>query len=271
MIHAVLFDLDNTLIDFTAFKERTARAAAKAMVAQGAPVDENEAYRLIYDVYGHYGPEYEKTYSGVVKSFNLKDLNQTERIQQAAIVAHQTEMPKAFNPYPMVKHVLKELKRRGIKIAVVSDAPRNKAWKRLVMAGLGNEFDAVVTHSDTGTFKPDKKHFEIAIEQLGITADACLFVGDNPGKDIRGAKEMGMYTCLAKYGLWDHTDQIKPDYEIDRFSDLLGVIAVIDQKIKKELLDKPIFKRSMQTLVRIVLPLRTAREKLARITNKANG
>ena len=62
MIKAILFDLDNTLIDFLTFKKETAKAAAKAMVTQGFPLNEIETYGKIFSVYDEKGIEYQKTF-----------------------------------------------------------------------------------------------------------------------------------------------------------------------------------------------------------------
>ena len=220
---AVLFDLDNTLIDFLTFKKETAKAAAKAMVAQGFPMTEIEAYGKIFSVYDEKGIEYQKTFYEVIRPLNL-EINRAERIQQAAIIAYLKKKFDVLKPYPMVKPVLGKLRDRGFKIGIVSDAPRNKAWQRLILTGLENEFDLVVTHQDTLTEKPHPSPFQFALQKFNLLAPTCLFVGDNPERDIKGAKEVGMRTCLAKYGLWHEGEGTKADYEIERFEDLLGVI-----------------------------------------------
>ncbi len=51
-IRAILFDLDNTLVDFVRMKEELCRAAVKAMVASGLRMKEEQAYeRLIEKKY----------------------------------------------------------------------------------------------------------------------------------------------------------------------------------------------------------------------------
>lgn len=223
MFKAVLFDLDNTIIDFLTFKKETAKAAAKAMVEQGLPLSEVQAYGKIFSVYDEKGIEYQKTFYEVVKPFNL-DLNLAEKIQQAAIVAYLKRKFEVLRPYPMVKPTLKKLREKGLKLAIITDAPRNKAWQRLVITGLEKEFNFVITHDDTMKKKPHPSPFYLALQKLNLLAPACLFVGDNPERDIKGAKEIGMKTCLAKYGLWNRQNEIKADYEIEKFEELLTVI-----------------------------------------------
>jgi len=221
-IKAILFDLDNTLINFLKFKVETAKSAAAAMVANGLPVTEIQAYGKIFSVYDEKGIEYQKTFHDVIEPFGL-EINKAERIQQAAILAYLRKKFDVLEPYPMVKPTLSVL-RAKYKLGIVTDAPRNKAWQRLVLTGLADEFDMVVTHDETLERKPNPTPFQIALQRLGLLAPACLFVGDDPDRDIKGAKEVGMHTCLAKYGLWNKKGETKADFEIEKFEDLLKLI-----------------------------------------------
>lgn len=222
MLKSVLFDLDNTLLDFLTFKKETAKAAAKAMIKQGLPATEIEVYGKIFSVYDEKGIEYQKTFYEVVKQYNL-ELNLAEKIQQAGIIAYQQKKYEVLRPYPMVKPTLRKLREKGLKLGIISDAPRNKAWQRLILTGLENEFDFVITYSDTQEHKPHPSSFTLALKKLGVLPDAVLFVGDNPSKDIKGARAVGMRTCLAKYGQ-HFKDDVKADYEIEKFEDLMTVI-----------------------------------------------
>ena len=51
----ILIDLDGTLIDFVSMKKRTARAAARAMCANGLKAKENDVYKRIFEVYDEHG------------------------------------------------------------------------------------------------------------------------------------------------------------------------------------------------------------------------
>lgn len=226
MIKAILFDLDNTLIDFMRFKTETAKAAAKAMKEKGLPDTEANIYRRIFLAYDRYGIEYQKTFYQVVKSYRNRELDagNRERIQQAAIIAYLKRKFSVLRPYPSVKPVLRGLGRR-FRLGVVTDAPRNKAWQRLVLCGLDGIFEFVVTADDTGKKKPHRAPFELALSRLGVGPSEVLFVGDNPGRDMAGAKRMGMRTCLAAYGLTGGKGKVRPDYEIRRFGEIKRIVG----------------------------------------------
>lgn len=225
-VKALLFDLDNTLIDFLTFKKESAKAAAKAMVLHGLPATEVEAYGKIFAIYDEKGIEYQKTFADVVKQYHL-ELNLAERIQQAAIIAYLKKKFEILRPYPMVKTTLKELRKRGFLLGIVTDAPRNKAWQRLVLTNLESEFNIVITKDDTTEEKPKPSGFLLAAQKLNLSPASCLFVGDNPMRDIKGAKEVGMFTCLAKYGMWNKDSKIIADYEIEKFDNILKIISTV--------------------------------------------
>ncbi len=227
MIKAILFDLDNTLMDFLMFKKETAMAAARAMRENGLPAEEKEIYEKIFAIYDRMGIECQKTFHEVVKPYGL-DINKSELIQQAAITAYLKKKFETLRPYPEVKPVLAKLRGMGLKLGVVSDAPRNKAWQRLVITGLQDEFELVITHSDTLELKPHPSPFRLALERLGANADEVLFVGDNPARDIAGAKKIGMKTCLAKYGCQDYSEEMDvTDFRIGKFEELIEVMEKI--------------------------------------------
>ncbi len=220
MIKSVIFDLDNTLIDFMTMKKLSCDAAINAMIGAGLNVNKDKATKELFDLYGKYGME-EKT---IFQKFLKKLAKKIDyEILASGIVAYRRVRAGFLEPYPNVSEVLFELKKRGIKLAIISDAPRLKAWIRLVSMKINHLFDAVVTFDDTKTMKPSEKPFKIAFKQLKVKPSECLMVGDRPERDIDGAKNIGMLTCFAKYG----NPLVKnsgADYEINDIKELLEIV-----------------------------------------------
>ncbi len=200
-IRCIAFDLDCTMIDFMSMKKATARAAARAMIKAGLKVKEKELYRRIFETYDEKGIEYQKTFAHVLwKLKKWKDLNEFERIQQAGISAYLQTKFKTLRAYPEVLSVLRRLSKK-YRLAVVTDAPRNKAWQRLWLTGLWHFFPLVITYDDTKKFKPHPSPFKLLLKKTGLKPSEILFVGDNLERDVEGAKRMGMKTAWARYGV----------------------------------------------------------------------
>ncbi len=220
MIKAVIFDLDNTLIDFMTMKRLSCDAAISAMIGAGLNVKKEKAMKELFALYDKYGLEEKTIFQKFLKKISKKI---DYEILASGIVAYRRVRAGFLEPYPHVNDILFELKRRGIKLAIVSDAPRLKAWIRLVSMKINHLFDVVVTFDDTKEFKPSIKPFEIALKKLKVKPQECLTVGDRPERDIKGAKKLGMLTCFAKYGN-PEAKASGADYEINDIKELLEIV-----------------------------------------------
>ena len=58
--------------------------------------------------------------------------------------------------------------------------------------GLSQYFDAVVISGELGIHKPDRGIFDYTAKLLNVTNDQCLFVGDDPDSDVKGALNADM-------------------------------------------------------------------------------
>ncbi len=220
MIKAVLFDLDNTLIDFMRMKRASVDAALNAMLGSGLRVDKETASRKLYEIYSKHGIEHQK----VFQKFLRKVAGKIDyRTLATAIVAYRKAQIGILEPYSMVVPTLIRLRERGLKLAIVSDAPKLRAWIRLVELKLSDFFDVVVTFDDTRKLKPHRAPFEAALKQLKLKPEECLMVGDWPDRDIKGAKSLGMKTAFAKYGATKEVT-IKADYELNSIEDVVRII-----------------------------------------------
>ena len=220
MFKAVIFDLDNTLIDFMTMKRISCDAAITAMIGAGLDVDKETATKELFHLYDKYGME-DKI---IFQRFLKKETGKIDHeILASGIVAYRRVRTGFLEPYPHVAEVLFELKKRRIKLAIVSDAPRLKAWIRLVSMKINHLFDVVVTFEDTEEFKPSVKPFKVAFKKLNVKAQQCLMVGDRPERDIQGAKKLGMATCFAKYGN-PSAEGNEADYVINDIKELLEIV-----------------------------------------------
>lgn len=227
MIKAVLFDLDNTLLDFVKMKNMSVEAAVGAMIDAGLPMKKEKALKVLWDLYDDYGIEY----GNIMQKFLEEVLGKIDwKILARGIIAYRRVKSGFLEPYPHVIPTLIKLKEKGYKLAVVSDAPRLRAWLRLAAMKITDFFDVVITIDDAkGRPKPDPLPYRMALQKLKLRPEECVFVGDNTNRDVTGAKSIGMMTVLAKYGEWSKPGKSarKPDYEITDISQLLNIMERI--------------------------------------------
>lgn len=221
MIKAVIFDLDNTLVDFMAMKRQAITAAINSMLDAGLKLTRQEVQTRIDAIYKERGIEFQSVFDQLLYDvFQKVDY----KILSAGIIAYRRAREAALVPYPHVNITLISLIKRGIKLAVISDAPGREAWLRLCYLNFHHVFDVVVTFEDTGERKPSPVPFRKALELLNVQAHEAIMVGDWAERDMVGAGKVGMTTVFARYGDTFGTVESNADYEIDDVSELLNVI-----------------------------------------------
>lgn len=228
MIRAILFDLDNTLTDFMKMKEASIAAAVEGMVDMGLPMDPKEARQRIYAIYDREGIEYQNVFD----QFLREEMGQVSpAILAAAIVAYRRVRDSYLVLYPHVRPTLTSLLRRGIRLAVLSDAPALQAWMRLHHLALHHIFEFVITFDDTRERKPSPVGFRRALELLEMKPSEVLMVGDWPERDMVGASRLGMKTVFARYGDTKGVVESGADFEIDDIQQLLGIVEDLNRSM----------------------------------------
>jgi FMN hydrolase / 5-amino-6-(5-phospho-D-ribitylamino)uracil phosphatase len=91
----------------------------------------------------------------------------------------------------------------------------------------GEYFDFAFLAEEVGVSKPAPDMFHAALEQSGVTAGQIVHVGDNPGHDISGAQNVGMYTVWMNSQGQDWPGGDRADREIDNLLQLPDAIASI--------------------------------------------
>ena len=221
MIKAIIFDLDNTLVDFMLMKTRAVDAAIYAMIDSGLHISYDEAVNRINSIYNKEGIEYQQVFDSFLNEIYGKV---DYKIISAGIVAYRTAREAALKPYPTVFPTLIELIKMGLKLAVVSDAPSKEAWLRLSYLNFHHLFDVVITYDEAREKKPSAAPFNLALKKLNIKAEECLMIGDWAERDMVGAKAVGMKTVFARYGDTFNTLNPGSDYDINNITELIGIV-----------------------------------------------
>jgi putative hydrolase of the HAD superfamily len=223
LIRAIVFDLDNTLTDFMKMKSDAIHAAIDGMIDAGLDLPRELVRSKIDAIYQEQGLEYQRVFDQLIES----ELGHIDpKILASGIVAYRRARESALVLYPHVHMTLLELIKRGIRLGVVSDAPRAQVWLRLCSLSLQHLFDAVVTFEDTGERKPSPAPFREVLRRLGAQPEASLMIGDWAERDVVGARGLGMMTVFARYGDTFETKESGADHDID---DVFELVAIVDK------------------------------------------
>jgi len=224
-IKGVIFDLDNTLLDFMKMKEVAVKSAIRGMIEAGLEIDEEKSFKDIISIYEKFGWENQKVFDVFLnKSIGYVD----NKFLAAGIVAYRRAREANLLAYPNVNRTLVNLTKLGIKLAVVSDAPSREAWMRIYYLNLYHFFDAVITFDDSGERKPSSIPFEMALKKLKLKPQDSLMIGDWPDRDVVGAKQIGMRTAFAVYGDTFGTKYSGADWDIQDISEIITIIKQIN-------------------------------------------
>lgn len=244
-ITAVIFDLDDTLIDWSgqeihgaAIGQRHLRQVYTYLTAQGHTLpDEEDFLDCFGEVLVRLWQQAKLTWAGVSLAQVI-----AQTLQESGLEAHQFDMDellRVYNwqpvpgvrPYPDAIPTLQTLRQQGYKLGLITNAMQ-PMWMRdveLETYGLLPYLDARVTSGDTGYMKPHPAIYERVLNMLAIQPAQAVFVGDRPENDIAGANTAGLTSVLISPPHLNYElNGIKPDYAIERLSELLPILAGLE-------------------------------------------
>jgi putative hydrolase of the HAD superfamily len=154
-----------------------------------------------------------------------------ERAGVTATEAFLASYFDAWEPHtltdPEAAPLLRELRRRGIRVGVLSNtmwprAAHERIFERDQLTGL---IDGAVYSSEIPWAKPHPEAFRAAMAAVGTDDPAtCVFVGDRPYDDIHGAKQAGMRAVLRPNDAVPPYRSAAPDAVITRLSELTQLL-----------------------------------------------
>ena len=98
---------------------------------------------------------------------------------------------RALEPNQPMVALMREIKRRGLRMALLTNNVRvwEPHWRAMVP--IDELFEVVVDSAFVGCRKPEQRIYEIVLERIGLPPDACLFV-DDVEVNCEAARELGM-------------------------------------------------------------------------------
>lgn len=186
---ALLFDLDNTLLD----RQAAVRAYLAGWLERSQASTDEESFleeALLVDALG-YAPR-----EDFLAWWSRRSNGQTTA---DLWTDWQTHLSEHIAPDPHLKPFIETLEER-FALAIVTNGGIKTQRPKLDALGLYELVDSahVLISGALGSWKPDPQIFLIASERVGHDPGDCMFIGDDPARDIAGAHRVGMQTCWVR-------------------------------------------------------------------------
>ena len=214
-IQLVVFDLDGTLIGaeepFSVLKERLRKRLLDIGIPDGVLGDLTPMYENLQRISRELGLDFGELYGYMVEL-------EVERMDRSFL-------------FEGVREVLDLLRRRGVKLAVMTRSSRRAALKALEMHGIGDYFEVVSTRDDVPVedLKPAPGQLGAIIDELGVEPTKTLVVGDH-GYDVLPARELGALSVMITShdsGRMSFSVEVEPDFEVPTMKEFKPLIENI--------------------------------------------
>lgn len=240
-IRAVLFDLDDTLIDWSK-KEISGSDASRHHLNNvhiylqhlGHQLPTLDAFCTLFrQIVQARWDEAKKDWSGVhfgsvmVQTIAAAGVNTAVLHIDDILQAYDWQPIPGIVPFDDTIAVLDNLQQNQYKLGLITNSMQ-PMWMRdieLEAYGLLPYFAVRTTSGDTGVMKPHPQIYWQTLKRLGVSPQEAMFVGDRPGNDVLGANEAGMVSVwMDPPHLERELEGIEPHYRITQLSELLPIL-----------------------------------------------
>ena len=217
----IIFDLDNTLYPEQTYVESGFKAVARYL---------SEKYDCNFDVlFSRIMDIFKEDGRGKVFDKLVNDLNFNENVSTLVYI-YRYHFPD-ISLYSESLPILDDLK-KDYKLALITDG-RSFVQKRKVDAlNIENYFDILVFTDILGEnyWKPSVEPYKLVLSALDCDAKDACYIGDDPYKDFKAPKELGMKSIQVKmedemdYWRKRGYERVDADFQVDNLKDILGVL-----------------------------------------------
>ncbi|MFD0674879.1 HAD family hydrolase [Cohnella sp. GCM10027633] len=217
-IKAVLFDLDNTILDrvttFNNFVNAFVNTYFQHLEETKHIID--RMIDLDQDGYKDKNEWFEELLAEL--PWNTKpEITELLEYYKVHYVTNATLMEYAVE--------ILQLARLKYKVGLITNGRTIIQYGKIDQLGIRDHFDLIIVSEEAGIKKPNAKIFEMAIERLGLSPEQCLYIGDHPINDIDGAGRAGMETIWFEVNQpWREEVGIRPKHTIKHLSELAVIL-----------------------------------------------
>ncbi|MET3861672.1 putative hydrolase of the HAD superfamily [Dietzia sp. 2505] len=182
MTWALVFDLDDTLVEEAEFQDSAACAVARYLESFGCHPNLVASAMNAADP-----PGSPRRYQQVLNHLAAHHPSITDVSVDNLVRVHRQHPPQ-LSFRPDVLPMLETLRTIDVRLGIITDGPEITQRNKLKAVDASKYFQSIVITDELGPnrthWKPDPKPFQIACKQLDVPPERTVYVGDNPAKDF---------------------------------------------------------------------------------------
>ena len=224
--HCVLMDIDNTIYDYD-----ICHRTALAVVGREATKELNLGQTDFVRVYDQARVQIKEKLGTTASSHNR--LLYFQRVLELVGLGSQPLRAMSLEQiywrsfleqaelFDEVEEFLDDLRIAGVPVIFVTDLTASIQMRKFIYWRLDRFTNWLVTSEESGADKPDPAMFELALAKIGGVEGTVWMVGDNPEKDMAGAKEaVGAMTFLRHSSETPQADKESADFTFRSFGEM---------------------------------------------------
>jgi putative hydrolase of the HAD superfamily len=219
MVRAVIFDLDDTLISEKQYIKSGYQRISK-FLSNRFDKDENEIYQILTNIFN------ESSLNVFNRLFDEFGIIYKGKDIMELVEEYRNHLP-TIEFFEDVLPCLEDLKKKGIKVGIITDGYANAQRHKLNAVKAFDYFDEILITDELGReyWKPHPKSFEIMKKKMNVEFNEMIYIGDNPKKDfyigeIYPIKTVKIERSNGVYKGAEYYQGIKYKYRIDSLGEL---------------------------------------------------
>lgn len=209
-LHAIFFDLDDTLCATSTFTKEARKNAVQAMIDIGLRMPHDILLTELMEVITEFGSNYSQHFDKLllrIPSQAYEGINPAILVATAINAYHSTKY-KSFAVYPDVIPFLQNLiDTSPILLGIITDGLATKQAEKLLLLKIYAYFarNAIFISDQIGISKVNPKIYQYVSRKIQIQPQYTMFIGDHPERDIDSANQAGWISVrIQRDGKYNH-------------------------------------------------------------------
>ncbi len=233
MLKAIIFDLDNTLCDTNSAVVPSFDTCFRYLKNYYPNINKKEFFSLTKKIFDKLTrkqkiPLYTSQALFWHEMFERLQIEISPTLIKDLIILFDDDLARNVKLFKNVEKMLKELKKRNLTLAVLSNGSYIGKALRFEFLNLKPYIDLLISSDLIRRDKPSRRAFMYILRKLKIKSDEAIFVGDELEADILGAGKVGFTTILNTWNnqILNSDKKIKPNYIA---KSPLDVVKIVDK------------------------------------------